>query len=61
MNGSSKQRAKQALVRKEFQRIRSEGREEIKRQSEIYKSMGRAGGIQIGLIEHILAKSSIAK
>jgi hypothetical protein len=55
------QRAKTAIVKQELAKIKQEGADDIRRQSEIYKSMGRAGGVSVGLIERIIAKSAISK
>jgi hypothetical protein len=54
------QRAREQAVKREFNKIRKEGAEEVRRQAEIYKAMGRAGGVSVGLIERIIAKSAVA-
>ncbi|KAG8820966.1 hypothetical protein FRC17_009956 [Serendipita sp. 399] len=45
---------------REFQKLRAEALEESKRQAEIYKSMGPAGGQNATLVERMLAKGAKA-
>jgi len=53
------QKAKQARIKAEVARIRADGIAEARRQAEIYKAMGRAGDVKVGLIEHILSTRSV--
>ncbi|KAG8847453.1 hypothetical protein FRB91_011740 [Serendipita sp. 411] len=55
-----KARAREQTIRREFNKVRTEGLEEANRQAEIYKSMGPAGVHNVALVERILAKGAMA-
>ncbi|KAG8781925.1 hypothetical protein FRC15_007848 [Serendipita sp. 397] len=55
-----KARAREQTIRRESNKVRTEGLEEANRQAEIYKSMGPAGVHNVALVERILTKGAMA-